>query len=215
MSGGSSQLREYRIARRDGLDLQAACVLSGIDPAEAKLIDAEDAKNPPGPECFVPLTPTKQENDMSQVAEDFDPETGEVLSTAAPGRPVVEMAADGRLLMPVAQLFSHFIANLEDGQFDEDVTDALKDLAEVMNSQGARFGDRVKIKGKVAITLDFSLENGVFYIRSNFKTTKPAENRRNSLMWTTPDGKFTPNPPNQGQLFGVRDVTPHREIRDA
>lgn len=53
--GGSQQLRLYRIARRDGSDREQACEESGIGLEEAKLIDANDAKHPPGPQCFVLL----------------------------------------------------------------------------------------------------------------------------------------------------------------
>lgn len=52
MTGGSQQLRTYRIARRDGKSLAEACEMSGIDPGEAKLVDAEDAKSPPPPEAY-------------------------------------------------------------------------------------------------------------------------------------------------------------------
>lgn len=51
-SGGSQQLRIWRRARRDGDTLMTACVKSGIPLAEARLWDAEDRANPPGPECF-------------------------------------------------------------------------------------------------------------------------------------------------------------------
>lgn len=41
MTGGSNQLRQYRIARRDGATVATACVLSGISMGEARLIEAE------------------------------------------------------------------------------------------------------------------------------------------------------------------------------
>ena len=50
--GGSQQLRIWRRARRDGATLMTACAQSGIPLAEARLWDAEDRANPPGPECF-------------------------------------------------------------------------------------------------------------------------------------------------------------------
>jgi hypothetical protein len=52
MNGGSHQLRQYRIAKRDGATMYTACVQSGISLSEARLIDADDLRNPPGPECF-------------------------------------------------------------------------------------------------------------------------------------------------------------------
>jgi len=52
MTGGSQQLRRYRIARRDGATVHTACVEAGISISEARLIEAEDLKNPPPAEAF-------------------------------------------------------------------------------------------------------------------------------------------------------------------
>lgn len=65
MMGGSQNLRLYRIARRDGSTIEEACELSGIGLTEARLHDADDAKNPPGPECFVLLGHNSGEPPMS------------------------------------------------------------------------------------------------------------------------------------------------------
>lgn len=53
MIPGSLQLRLYRIARRDGRTRSQACAESGICETEAKLIDADDAKFPPSPDCYL------------------------------------------------------------------------------------------------------------------------------------------------------------------
>lgn len=55
MNGGSVQLRRFRNAIRDGLDVAKAADLAGITIDEAKLIVADDEKNPPAPECFTML----------------------------------------------------------------------------------------------------------------------------------------------------------------
>lgn len=57
MTGGSIQLRAYRIARRDGAGMLAACIVSGVSASEARLIEAEDIRNPPAPAAFEPITP--------------------------------------------------------------------------------------------------------------------------------------------------------------
>lgn len=49
---GSRQLRNYRQARRNGHGTGIAAELAGISITEARLIDADDAKNPPPPEAF-------------------------------------------------------------------------------------------------------------------------------------------------------------------
>lgn len=55
MTGGSQQLRQYRIARRDGAAVEGAAARAGITIGEARLIEAEDAKNPPPAEAFTLL----------------------------------------------------------------------------------------------------------------------------------------------------------------
>lgn len=77
-AGGSQQLRTFRRAMRDGYDINYAATLAGIGIGEARLHAADDAKNPPPPEAFEPLsTPPAlscapevqpQENDMARTA---------------------------------------------------------------------------------------------------------------------------------------------------
>ncbi len=55
MSGGSIQLRLYRVARRDGATIEDACASSGISLPEARMHDADDTKNPPPPEAYEML----------------------------------------------------------------------------------------------------------------------------------------------------------------
>lgn len=58
MSGGSQQLRQFRIAMRAGATVESAADLAGISMGEARLHVAEDAKNPPPADAFEPLSPT-------------------------------------------------------------------------------------------------------------------------------------------------------------
>lgn len=134
--------------------------------------------------------------------EAFDREAAEVLPPAA----------DGRALRPAASTFGQFIGILEDGQFDADVALALKEMAaglqDVASTQGTA-------KGKLTVEIDFKVDNGMFVIAAKHKVKMPEEVRPRSVAWTTEDNRFTPHKPNQGQLFGVRDVTPKAGLRDA
>ncbi|MBB4642347.1 hypothetical protein HNQ99_002672 [Rhizorhapis suberifaciens] len=53
--GGSRQLREFRIAVRDGATMEAAAGLAGISLTEAKLILEADRADLPPPECYLPI----------------------------------------------------------------------------------------------------------------------------------------------------------------
>ncbi len=54
MTGGSQQLRQFRIAIRSGATLEEASAATGgiIGPDEGRIHLAADAKNPPPPEAF-------------------------------------------------------------------------------------------------------------------------------------------------------------------
>lgn len=116
-----------------------------------------------------------------------------------PGR-----AADGGRLPPAANSFGEFVRFLEDGQLDAELTNALKDLNTEMSHVAIESGG--KAKGKLTLTLDFSLEGKVFTIASKHKVDVPEPKRPKSVMWSTLDGRFTPSNPQQGVLFGVREV---------
>jgi hypothetical protein len=132
--------------------------------------------------------------------EKFDTETGEILPPAA----------DGRALRPAASTFGQFIGFLEDGQFDADVALALKDMAAEMQDIAAAQGSA---KGKLTIEIDFKVDNGMFIIAAKHKVKLPDPVRPRSVAWTTEDNRFTAHKPNQGQLFGVRDVSSSAGLR--
>lgn len=114
--------------------------------------------------------------------------------------------------MPAASTFADFVRFLEDGQLDSSLSDELKRLASDMSATAIESGG--KAKGKMTLTLDFALEGRVFTIRAKHKVDVPEAKRPNSVMWSTTDGRFTPSNPQQGNLFGVRDVASPR-MRDA
>lgn len=71
MSGGSQQLRIFRIAIRDGASLEDACTASGISPEEARLHLADDAKNPPPADAYELIGHnSKKDNAMAKSDDD-------------------------------------------------------------------------------------------------------------------------------------------------
>lgn len=134
--------------------------------------------------------------------EQVDPQTGEILPPAADGRP----------LRPAASTFGQFIGFLEDGQFDADVAVDLRDMAAEIQDIAAQQGSA---KAKLTVEIDFKVENGMFIIAAKHKIKLPDPVRAKSVAWTTEDNRFTPHKPNQGQLFGVRDVSERGGLRDA
>lgn len=99
--------------------------------------------------------------------------------------------------------FSQFVAALEDGQLHAELTDDLKRIAEECNNHQINYGGTAK--AKMSLTIEFTLEKGVFEIKASCATKLPKPPRGRSIMWTTPENRFTPQNPRQGQLF--RDIT--------
>lgn len=124
-------------------------------------------------------------------------------------------AADGGHVPGACNTLGEFVRTLEDGQFDADCYEAIKDLSAKLHE--AAWANGGKAKGKVVITLDISQEGGVTEIRSAFKVTDPVDKRAKSILWQTEDHRFTRTRPGQQQLFGIRDVTERRggAVREA
>lgn len=116
-----------------------------------------------------------------------------------------DRAADGGRLPPAANTFADFVRFLEDGQLDAELSDALKLMSSDMSNTAIESGG--KAKGKLVLTLDFALEGRVFTIAAKHKFDVPEAKRPKSVMWSTQDGRFTPSNPQQGNLFGVREVS--------
>ena len=124
-----------------------------------------------------------------------------------------QRAADGGHVPGACNTLGEFIRSLEDGQFDADCYEAVKELSAALNAHAWSNGG--KARGKVSITLDFAQEGGITEIKTSFKVTQPEAKRPKSIMWTTEDHRFTRTRPGQQQLFGIRDVSGAAGVRDA
>lgn len=125
-----------------------------------------------------------------------------------------ETAADGNRRYPAVTQLTDLIFMLGDGQFNADCADKLQRFAEEMEERGIEDGK--KVKGKITLTIDVAREHdGVYFFTPDIKLSTPREQHGRTIGWVTPENRFTPNKPNQGNLFGtVRDVTPARTVRE-
>lgn len=133
---------------------------------------------------------------------DHDPVTGEVIE----GR-----AADGSRLPPAAATVADTLRLLADGQFDADVSAALRELVRKMESHA--FSNKAVAKGRLQITLDITLANGAHVVVPSFKVTAPVAKQPGTLLFAFEDGRLSRNPPGQGALFGLQVVEGPREER--
>lgn len=122
-------------------------------------------------------------------------------------------AADGGHVPGACNTMGEFIRSLEDGQFDADCYEEVKELSAALAEHAWRNGG--KAKGKLTLTIDFTQDGGLTEIKAKFKVAKPEDHRAKSVMWRTEDNRFTRTQPNQQQLFGIRDVSgPAERPRD-
>lgn len=137
-------------------------------------------------------------------APPHDPVTGELIETSA---------ADGSARYPSVTTLTDLIFMLSDGQFNADCAHELQEMTETMEEVGGSAG--AKVKGKITLSIEVERQHdGVYFFTPSLKIATPVEKEARTIGWATPDNRFTPNKPHQGNLFGtVRDVTPAREVR--
>lgn len=97
--------------------------------------------------------------------------------------------------------FSTLFAALEDGRFNREVTDALRDLTAALNDAPGGAA-----KGSLTFTLNFKLDGGVMEVAGDYKVKAPKLARGRSVFWVTPDNNLTRRNPNQPDL-PFREVT--------
>lgn len=115
-------------------------------------------------------------------------------------------AADGGKL-PVHRYFDQLIANLEDGDLNNDLSAAVHEIVGALTSHVIDHGG--KPKGKLVLTLDFKLEGSAFEIKPSIKKDLPVPPRATAYLWSTGDSLLTPVNPKQMQMFsGPRPVHP-------
>ena len=122
-------------------------------------------------------------------------------------------AADGGRLHPTANSLADFMRMLEDGQFDADVTYDLRELSTDMEEMFRASGGKLKATLTIKVVMTREID-GFYMLASSYQIKRPNETRPRSVAWLTDDNLFSPNKPNQGQMFGVRDVSARRTVRN-
>ena len=136
--------------------------------------------------------------------EEFDPKTGEVLSTRA---------ADGSRLPPPSATLADTIRLLNDGQFDLDASAELRELV----TKIADHAENAKgvAKGSLTIKLDIKMMNGAHVVTPTMKVSAPVPDQPGTLLFSDDDGRLSRNRPDQGVFFGTRMVADNtsRDVR--
>lgn len=123
-------------------------------------------------------------------------------------------AADGTARYPSVTTLTDLILMLRDGEFNLEVADEIKRFSEEMESRGCE--TERKVKGKITVSIEVERDvDGVYFFTPDLTTKLPKQPYGRTIGWVTGDNRFTPNKPNQGNLFGtMRDVSAGKtEIR--
>ncbi|MDF1720539.1 MAG: hypothetical protein P1U65_07690 [Minwuia sp.] len=115
-------------------------------------------------------------------------------------------AADGGTL-PVHRYFDQMIAHLEDGDLNNDLSEAVQDIVSTLQTHVLNHGG--KPKGTLTLKLEFKLAGASFEIKPTVAKVTPEAPRGTAHLWATPGGLLTPVNPKQMQMFsGPRPVHP-------
>lgn len=125
----------------------------------------------------------------------FDAETGEVLP---------ERAADGFPVPAAARSAGSFLDLIEDGRFSAEAYSEIKELGEYLMHR-ATVTEKPS-KGKVTLTVEMEADGDSFKMVPKITVKKPEAQRQRSTAWQDDRGNFTRFPPNQRQMYGLRDV---------
>ncbi|MBS1014459.1 hypothetical protein [Acetobacter persici] len=108
--------------------------------------------------------------------------------------------------------FSQIIVECEDGQFNADLSDALRDLIGDLHNAAVSANGRAK--GNMTVKIDFKLDGGVMTLTTDYSTKAPKAARAHSVFWATPENNLSRRNPKQRELE-LRTVSEGpREIRN-
>ncbi|MBL4748432.1 MAG: hypothetical protein JKY17_06610 [Magnetovibrio sp.] len=110
---------------------------------------------------------------------------------------------------PIIRMFSDALVIMEDGQLVSDLTETQRDLLAALTDciqDGAR-----RAKGTLTLKLDYVLEDGMFDIQAEVKSSLPKVKRGRTVLWATPENNLCRNNPRQRNMF--EDVNEAQDVR--
>ena len=146
--------------------------------------------------------------------ETIDQSTGEILDGNAkvPGT-IRRLENDGERIPRQSHNVAGIIAMLEDGEFNREAGEDMRDLVQAMEAHA--HNHKGVAKGKITVTLDVQLANGIFVIVGGHTVKKPVAKRLGTPLFAREDGALGLNPTGQYRSLGhQRDVGEVIEQRD-
>lgn len=108
--------------------------------------------------------------------------------------------------------FSHFVANVGEGDIHQDLSKALHELSSELQDMSLEMN--AKTKGKMTVVFSLSCDQrGNVGVDCEFTLKKPKRKRATAQAWVNKQGNLVFEPPRQLKM-DLRDVGGRRELRD-
>lgn len=91
--------------------------------------------------------------------------------------------------------FGVILAQLEGGAFNDQLSREVQGLIADMSDHAKVYGGSAK--GKISLSIDVTLDKGVFEISAEKKITAPKERKSKSIFWADKDNNLTEENPRQ------------------
>lgn len=104
----------------------------------------------------------------------------------------------------VLRTFEQLVADHADGNLQHELNEAYSEIIEDLENCVLEQGG--KPKAKLVIAIDFTLDRGLYEVKSEIKKTLPKRQSPRSVYFCTEDNLLTRHNPNQPEL-PLRDVT--------
>lgn len=151
------------------------------------------------------------------MTEGHDPVTGEVMDDTIHVPTTLRRIEDNEESVPRSgRNVASIIALLENGDFNAEMGEDMRELVQVMETHANT--NKGTAKGKITITLDVMLANGIFVITGGHTVKKPVAKRLGTPLFAREDGALGLNPAGQYRSIGhqgsLRDVTVEQQVRE-
>jgi hypothetical protein len=149
--------------------------------------------------------------------ERVDIATGEIVEddTRVPNT-LRRVDEDTRAVPRQSRDIAGIIAMVEDGQFNLDVSEDARELVQTMEAHA--HANKGVAKGKITLTLDLQLANGIFVVVGGHTVKKPVAKRLGTPLFAREDGALGLNPAGQYRSLGhqgtLRDTVIQQPVKD-
>lgn len=95
--------------------------------------------------------------------------------------------------------FANLLASHADGDINAQLSDGIQEMVAALSNKAVERGG--KHKGKIVLTVDIELDQGVFGVTMDASIKMPKKGGAKAVYWATDKNKLTPSNPKQVNMF--------------